>query len=253
MLKSIINSVVNCLPAESSALVRSGLRRIRYGGFARRCPLCNCSLKRFLPDGVPVREEAICPICQSKEVHRISWLFLARRIRISERPLRFLHIAPESILRQQLSCLQNISYVSGDLQPGVGELAFDIYQMPLADNSFDVVFLSHVLNALPDDEPALKEILRVLVPGGIVIPPVPLEPGGMTKEALTREARLELCSDPDIYRIYGEDLLDRMLRVGFQADRVDFFSEFSAAEQRRYGLQGTPLIIGTKPTPRSDA
>lgn len=209
--------------------------------------MCGVHLRRFLPDGIPIRTEALCPICQSKEVHRISWLLLKRKIGVTERKLRFLHVAPEPVLRRRLGGLKNLTYISGDLQPGVGDLAFNIYQLPFADKSFDVVFLSHVLNALPDDMPALREILRVLTPGGVVIPPVPLQPGEVTREAFTREERIALCSDPDIFRIYGEDLRDRMQSVGFDACRIAFYEECSHREHVRFGLQPTPLVIGTRP------
>lgn len=50
---------------------------------------------------------------------------------------------------------QNIEFVLGDIE-----------EMPLADNSFDVVISNCVLNLVPDKEKAFKEIYRVLKPGG---------------------------------------------------------------------------------------
>ena len=50
---------------------------------------------------------------------------------------------------------QNVEFVQGDIE-----------QMPLRDNSFDVVISNCVLNLVPDKEKAFKEIYRVLKPGG---------------------------------------------------------------------------------------
>lgn len=50
---------------------------------------------------------------------------------------------------------QNVEFVQGDIE-----------EMPLPDNSFDVVISNCVLNLVPDKEKAFKEIFRILKPGG---------------------------------------------------------------------------------------
>ncbi len=50
---------------------------------------------------------------------------------------------------------KNISFVKGDIE-----------DMPLPENSFDVVISNCVLNLVPDKERAFSEIYRVLKPGG---------------------------------------------------------------------------------------
>lgn len=49
----------------------------------------------------------------------------------------------------------------------------DIHQMPFADASFDKVLMSEVLEHLQDDRRALREIWRILKPGGILAISVP--------------------------------------------------------------------------------
>lgn len=49
----------------------------------------------------------------------------------------------------------------------------DIQSMPFAENSFDVVLCNHVLEHVNDDLVALREISRVLKPGGFAILQVP--------------------------------------------------------------------------------
>ncbi len=49
----------------------------------------------------------------------------------------------------------------------------DICRLPYASHSFDKILLSEVLEHLPDDKAALKEVLRILKPGGVVAITVP--------------------------------------------------------------------------------
>jgi len=51
----------------------------------------------------------------------------------------------------------------------------DVTDYPVRDNSFDVIFFNHVLEHIQDDEKALSEVYRILVPGGFVILGVPNE------------------------------------------------------------------------------
>lgn len=50
---------------------------------------------------------------------------------------------------------KNVEFIQGDIE-----------EMPLPDDSFDVVISNCVLNLVPDKEKAFKEIYRVLKPGG---------------------------------------------------------------------------------------
>ncbi len=50
---------------------------------------------------------------------------------------------------------KNIEFIQGDIE-----------EMPLSDNSFDVVISNCVLNLVPDKNRAFSEIIRVLQPGG---------------------------------------------------------------------------------------
>ncbi|WP_238421405.1 class I SAM-dependent methyltransferase [Gordonia sp. 'Campus'] len=49
----------------------------------------------------------------------------------------------------------------------------DALRLPYADNSFDVVLMSEILEHIPTDEGAISEMARVLKPGGVAAVTVP--------------------------------------------------------------------------------
>lgn len=52
----------------------------------------------------------------------------------------------------------------------------DITALPYADDSFDVAVAGNVIHLLPDPEQALRELARVVRPGGTLILPTYIEP-----------------------------------------------------------------------------
>ena len=64
---------------------------------------------------------------------------------------------------------------AGEVPDGAAAVcaAGDATAMPFADGSFDVVIASEVLEHIPADQAALREITRVLAPGGTVAVTVP--------------------------------------------------------------------------------
>ena len=60
--------------------------------------------------------------------------------------------------------------------PRIPMLRFDLLNCPLADNSLDAVILLNVLEHIEDDTTALKQIKRILKPGGVAIIEVPAGP-----------------------------------------------------------------------------
>ena len=62
------------------------------------------------------------------------------------------------------------------LNPGINFIAESVYELKRKDETFDIVFLLEVLEHLDYPDIALKEISRVLKPGGYLIIGVPREP-----------------------------------------------------------------------------
>ena len=229
---------------------RRGWRRLRFVGSSRYCPLCSSHLRLFLPHGVIPRPNAVCPVCQSRDRHRLAWLWLTHETRLHQAPLTFLHLAPEPELARRLAALPNLRYLSGDLVHHAG-VRLDITRLPFPNACIDILYCSHVLNMLPRDVPALSELFRVLKPGGLTLIQVPQATAIATLEASPRSShaeRLALFGDPDMFRRYtGSDLLERLTLVGFSAEVIRYHEHFSSRDRIRLGLIDEDLVVCRRP------
>lgn len=174
----------------------------------------------------------ICPNCRSQVRHRmLTALFDGKsdRPELREEALirgrELLHFAPERQLRDRLRAV-TARYVTADFDRGDTDLRLDISAMPqVADASFDVIVCCDVLEHVPDDAAAFREIHRVLRPGGIAILTVPqMDPPAVTDEDLSVTSpaeRLRRFGQADHVRMYGDDFAERAARSGLNVEVVD--------------------------------
>jgi Methyltransferase domain len=120
------------------------------------------------------RKHAVCPKCGSYERHRLQYLAIRDCFGSSaSSETRMLHFAPEEFLRQIFS-RQFAKYETADLFMDGVDHKVDIQNLPFEDGSYDLVFASHVLEHIRDDRQAIKEIRRILRPGGSAVLAVPI-------------------------------------------------------------------------------
>jgi ubiquinone/menaquinone biosynthesis C-methylase UbiE len=116
----------------------------------------------------------------------------------------------------------------------------DITSIPCADDSFDFVLCSHVLEHVPDDAGAMREIRRVLKPGGAAVLQHPIERArAETYEdwsIATEAGRREAFNQEDHVRVYGADFRDRLERAGLAVTVEPYLSAWSDEQIARYGL-----------------
>ncbi|MGO9902913.1 MAG: methyltransferase domain-containing protein [Solirubrobacteraceae bacterium] len=176
-----------------------------------------------MPFGDPPRPHARCPQCGSLERQRVLWPHLRAILKPGD---RVLHFAPEPIIARNIAALRGISYTAADLDPKRGWLSkdssitpADITAQPWADESFSVVVVSHVLEHVPDDGQAMRELRRVVTSDGVVVSQHPRDPArAVTYEdpsVTSAEDRRRLFGQVDHVRIYGSDLRERWERAGF--------------------------------------
>ncbi|MEM8997935.1 MAG: class I SAM-dependent methyltransferase, partial [Acidobacteriota bacterium] len=149
-------------------------------------------------------------VCGSRARHRS--LQLAVDEYVDVRAGRALHIAPERCLAP---LLRGHEVITGDLEPGHGDIALDLRRLPFASGSFDLVLASHVLEHIVEDDVALSEIYRVLRPGGQAILPVPITAAGATVDfGFVDPARNHHA------RECGPDYAERYRSAGFAVEEV---------------------------------
>ncbi len=140
------------------------------------CPVCDYRgpFANFKKPGHVFRRYAYCPNCGAQERHRLQ----ARVLEALEPTLnasagRALHFAPEKFFTKRLRKMYGV-YKTADLFRRDVDLKLDLSNIALPDESFDLVYASHVLEHIIDDRKVLREIYRILTPGGIAILPVPI-------------------------------------------------------------------------------
>jgi SAM-dependent methyltransferase len=166
-------------------------------------------------------------------------------------PHQLLHIAPEQCFYKKFKSLPNLKYVTADLESPLAEIKMDIQAMPFEDNAFDVVLFNHVLEHIPDDKKAMREILRVMKPGGWAILQVPMKAGATTTfedaSITDRKERAIHFGQYDHLRLYGKDYGTVLASQGFEVEKVNIQEQIGPELTHKYRfMEGELLYIGRK-------
>ncbi len=220
-------------------------RQFRFAGLPRTCPICGYH-GMFINVGHPPRWAARCLNCGSRERHRLLHLWVTQDGGDRLAGKRILHFAPEKVVMRQMR--GNPLYETADLMQAGVTHQVDITKVALPDASYDVVMAHHVLEHIPDDRQAMRELFRLLKPGGIALLSVPINPTRYeTHEnpAITAaDARWAHFSAHDHVRYYGMDFADRLKEVGFA---VETFRMGPDDEVRYALLRDEWITIATRP------
>jgi hypothetical protein len=227
------------VPARARPFVLRRLRLVIYRGTRVECPCCGGRFSRFMP-GLSHRDTRVCPRCGAQERHRALWLYMRERTDLFTRPrLSILHWAPEYALQRSLGELPNAAYVSADLQGHEAMQHMDMTDVPFKDGAFDLIVCVHVLEHVPDDRQAMREMVRVLRPGGVamLLVPIVLEQPTLEDPAIvTPAARKDAYWQEDHVRLYGSDFPARLEEEGFSVTVDGWVRGLDAATLERYGL-----------------
>ncbi|WP_211234099.1 class I SAM-dependent methyltransferase [Chitinilyticum litopenaei] len=194
-----------------------------------------------------------CPSCRSSDRDRLYALFIWRHLaQYTPPPLRILDIAPAPALGKMLRNLPGVLYRSADLSSPLADERVDICDMrTYRDNSFNFIVCSHVLEHVEDDSSAIRELYRVLEPGGVAILMVPILLSATSTDEDPHETRIEerwrRFGQNDHLRMYCKhDFVARLQQGGFTVQALSE-SHFGSGQFPRHGI--TPqsvLYIGRK-------
>lgn len=247
-------------------------KRLLNAGSNHVCPVCGAHVRHLLAQGYghDILEELEvvggmrkdndeCPICHAHDRVRLVDLYCTHHGDLLRRPNRLLHLAPELGLAEKWVRHPGLDYVPADLNakryrhlPTLETC--DLQALPFADASFDWVIRNHVLEHIADDRCAMREILRVLKPGGTALLQVPLA----LKRATTDEdpsvtdpaVRIQRFGQSDHIRLYGRDYYARLTAEGFD---VEVWNAFEADPERANFLRLNPkerLTVARRPKSR---
>lgn len=226
--------------------LRQPLREIRnyiawqsYRGHGRYCPVCGGESSKFGSFGKPARADARCMRCGSLERYRLVWLYFERKTDLfTEIPARMLHIAPEPIFEKLLKKRVGAGYLSADLDGSQAMVKMDITSIDHPDQLFEVIYCSHVLEHVPDDRQAMRELHRILKPDGWAVLMVPITADKTVEDpSITDPAERErLFGQADHVRRYGPDFADRLKEAGFAVTVVSPPDFLTPDEVARMGI-----------------
>ncbi len=243
-----------------------------------RCPVCEARVLRFVPfdRAVPSlvaeyaaagfdlaaadfetlhREAYGCPLCRCADRDRLTYLYIAERWlpeAARRAPLSVLDIAPSPTLERRLRAAPGLAYRTADLlRPDVDDTGVDLEDMSrYRDGQFDRILCSHVLEHVPDDRRAMRELRRVLRAGGSAIVMVPLS----LSLAATREdpsiadpmARTRLFAQSDHVRLYAKpDFLARLAEAGFEVEEIGA-SALTHGRPAHYGIAPRSVLYSCR-------
>jgi SAM-dependent methyltransferase len=249
-LKNLFKFILNFLP-------RPFLIRLSYTarpflafflkGDTYTDPIDGKSFKSFLPYGYgKQRENVLSPSTLSLERHRLFWLYLKNETDFFNAPKKVLHFAPEQAFYKRFKKMPNLDYVTTDLNSPLADVKADICYLPFEDHTFDVIFCNHVLEHIPEDTKAMQELYRVLKVGGMGIFQIPQD---LSREktfednSITdKKERAKIFGQYDHVRIYGYDYFEKLRKIGFKVDEVDYTKTLTEAEIDKYRLAKEEII-----------
>lgn len=242
---------------------------------AHRCPVCRSGVAAFDPlppsyaqqmlaYGFPYApndfetlnvDQYSCPVCGASDRERLYALYADSALESGpERQLRVLDFIPSAALDRHFREDAHLDYRTADLlEQDVDFRSVDVTDLVFRNELFDFIICSHVLEHVHDADLAMRELHRVLRPGGQCIAMVPIVIGlTETLEDSTHTAaadRWKHYGQDDHVRLFArEDFVDRLTKAKFEV-RVLGVDDFDRDRFYRHGISmSSRLYIASKPS-----
>jgi len=200
-----------------------------------------------------------CPVCGASDRERL-YAFFLRAMKSGQEviPNRMIHFAPESALSQHIrKGHYSASYQTADMSMQGVDFHVDLQSLPFADDHFDFFICSHVLEHVPDDRKAMRELYRVTRPGGLglLMAPVDMRLATTLEDPSITDVneRWRLFGQDDHLRLYShDDYVDRIREAGFLLTQL-IQDDFGEAVFQQLGLKPSSILyVVSKPTMHSE-
>lgn len=251
-MKKVYKFLLNKLPRPLLIRLSYPFKKVApilYKGNNVECPVCERSFSKFLSYGSEVahRENVLCPYDLTLERHRLMWIYLKNQTDFfTKKDLSVLHIAPEQCFHSLFKKQSNLNYLTADLVSPIADMHFDLHDIPLEDNRFEVVFCNHVMEHVTDPIRCMSELYRVMKPGGWAIMQVPQD---FTRETTYEDPTITSLQDrekhywqKDHVRLFGKDYPMWLEKAGFKVESFDPKEHISAALITRYRIAPSEIL-----------
>ncbi|GGE12246.1 class I SAM-dependent methyltransferase [Psychroflexus salis] len=249
-MKRIFKFILNIVPRPFLIRLSYWIRPfliLYYKGNKYQDPIDDKKFRSFLPYGYEnQRENVLSPSTLSLERHRLLWLWLKNETDFFKKTQKILHFAPEQAFYKRFKKMNHLDYVTTDLNSPLADVKADICDLPFEENSFDCILCNHVLEHIPDDEKAMKELYRILKPKGMAILQIPQDLNRASTfeddSIIDPKERARIFGQYDHVRIYGRDYFEKLRKIGFIVEEVDYTDQLSEQEIEKYRLPKGELI-----------
>lgn len=259
---------------KNGKVLKRAIKLPRYLGSDYQCPVCGVGLRAFRPMWKSYWRDAkrygpihpatametlnltafTCPRCDAFDRDRLTALYLDEVFRSFDRDriYRLLEFAPGDALHKKLKSYPFIVYRSADLSRKTVDERVDLTDMvAYPDRSLNVILCSHILEHIPNDRKAMREICRVLKPDGFAIVLVPLVVGlDETHEdpsITTAALRWKYFGMGDHVRQYGKrDFIARLPEAELNVEQLGI-EHFGAETYRRAGIAENSVLYVVRP------
>jgi SAM-dependent methyltransferase len=177
------------------------------------CPVCRWQGEAFA--GKAHVELSQCPACGANGRDRFLHWCLADRVELHA-ALRIIECSPRlgDAYRAAMGTWFFYRTSDYDLSAHRGNLQLDLQNIDLPDACLDVMLCAHVLEHVPDTDKAIRELRRVVTPGGHLLLQVPVL---QARTAPPSEPEFHGDHTPVFWR-FGFDLTARLREHGFTTD-----------------------------------
>jgi SAM-dependent methyltransferase len=214
-----------------------GLLFLVYRGTAFECNVCRRQLSRF----IRTNTDLMCPRCGS--IRRNRRLFAVLESDHLKPGSRILDFSPSRALYRRLKAVPGIDYTSSDFaNEFIADHHFDLTKLDLPDDSMDLVICYHVLEHIPDDVAAIREMHRILRPGGTSLIQTPFKEGSIDEDPTitSPDERRARFGQEDHVRTYSvEGLAERLRDSGFDA----VVRTFSEEPSNYHGFSSSEMVL----------
>ena len=239
-----------------------------YHGNKYYCPVCGSNLEYFnsigfeyikhLEDNAYIfpiflletsnLSNFACPCCHATDRDRLYAMYFNKRVgQGAPGKLNVVDFAPQRSLSKFLKGSPYTNYRSADLYMAGVDDKVDITDLGIyKDNSVDIFICSHVMEHVKQDVKAMKELHRVLTPGGWGIIMVPVMLGieeTFEKDSIVSDAdRWKYYMQNDHVRMYSrKGFVSNLKEAGFKVNELDA-SYFGIENFKKYGIQERSVL-----------